>query len=269
MATIIKANTEYQYIDTSTADDSVTLTATVGKEYEIRNAGSGGYSLTVNYGSDAFILDDGESGRFSYDGSGWSTQLSTVGGAVVLSSGRKFAEEKQTILSGSAEYVIAQCYNGVLSPFHAIFIVSYSGAYGSEVMIFETSGVDSDDSSSTITIKYLTPDGNWSSVNDRLQSAKIGYDDASLSGINVIVKVDESIDGGELTVQMLANTTISTSSGFYLVDAYEDTGTLPDGSTSATYLEAGTTFTIPETYYQFLPDVAITKKQCKSSKGCG
>ena len=112
MATLIKQAPEYTSYDTTSANQSATLTAVTGKEYEVRNSGTGGNTLTVTYGSSSIILNDGESGRLTYDGSGWSAQFSnaTIGGRY-LTSGRKDSDELKVTsftVSSTNWYRVAQ-----------------------------------------------------------------------------------------------------------------------------------------------------------------
>lgn len=75
MARIILPNSDYRGVDTTAAPDSVTLVATIGKNYIIRNSGTGGNALTVNYGSYILSLADGQTMKTEYDGANWTTDL--------------------------------------------------------------------------------------------------------------------------------------------------------------------------------------------------
>ena len=71
MANFIVPNAEYLSIDTTSASDSTTLSEVIGKKYIITNVGTGGNTLTVNYGTSSKVLADGEAFIVLYDGTIW------------------------------------------------------------------------------------------------------------------------------------------------------------------------------------------------------
>ena len=73
MIEIIKPNTQFNSYNTTAGSEVVNLVATIGKEYELKNTGTGGNTLTVNYGADSLILQDGETSSFTFDGDEWAT----------------------------------------------------------------------------------------------------------------------------------------------------------------------------------------------------
>lgn len=84
MAKFIKANTLYESVNTTLGADSITLSAIAGKDYQIVNTGTGGNTLTINYGIDSLNLADGESTRIFYDGSHWIVGDVLAGGGSIL-----------------------------------------------------------------------------------------------------------------------------------------------------------------------------------------
>jgi hypothetical protein len=71
---LVKANTQYNGIDTTSSPSSTTLTAISGKQYHIANIGTGGNLLTVNYGASSIELADGKAILVLYDGTNWIKQ---------------------------------------------------------------------------------------------------------------------------------------------------------------------------------------------------
>lgn len=72
MSRLILANTDYESFDTTAGNLATTLDAIVGKQYNIKNGGTGGNILTVTYGSTTQEIHDGELFYFLYDGAVWS-----------------------------------------------------------------------------------------------------------------------------------------------------------------------------------------------------
>ena len=77
MGTFVLPAPEMRTVDTTSAPETITLSAVIGKKYEIVNVGSGGNDITVNYGVDSMTISDGSWGGFLYDGSTWAVLFYT------------------------------------------------------------------------------------------------------------------------------------------------------------------------------------------------
>lgn len=80
MARTILQNVDYQSIDTSSGNQSLTLEPIIGKQYMVRNFGSGSNTVTVTYGGSTLALTNGSASIFSYDGVNWTVFSKTFEG---------------------------------------------------------------------------------------------------------------------------------------------------------------------------------------------
>ena len=70
----IVPNKEIQILDTDSAPIELTLSPVIGKPQSIKNNGSSGNSVTVNYGANTYVMNDGNSATFIYDGDDWQIE---------------------------------------------------------------------------------------------------------------------------------------------------------------------------------------------------
>jgi len=84
MMRTVLPNAEQWTEDTTVAPVAITLSAVFGKNYFVKNAGTGGNPLTVNYGASSVELDDGAMYFFSFDGTTWATLSGGGGGGAVI-----------------------------------------------------------------------------------------------------------------------------------------------------------------------------------------
>jgi hypothetical protein len=252
MSTFIKPATEYTDYDTTSASTSVTLTAVEGKEYEVRNSGSGGNTLTITYGSNSYVLNDGVSGKLTYDGTGWSAQFSDVGGSVSLSSGRrKFADAKETKdAPADAWLAVAKTSLGSNVTASAVFQFTngttqsstISGTLTTRASVNQRPGFDKENVNLNI-IHY--PDADSGS---NFGGIRLGYVEGDeTAGCYLMVKTNFL---GERDIYTFMSENIGKLEGWELIDALEDDGSLvaPDGeSIIDAYIEAGAEYTISHT----------------------
>jgi hypothetical protein len=72
MANFILPNAEFKSYDVSSANQSVTLTAVIGKQYIVGSYGTdNGYHTAVTYGSASLNITTGDMAMFIYDGANW------------------------------------------------------------------------------------------------------------------------------------------------------------------------------------------------------
>lgn len=72
MARTILQNVDYQSIDTSSGNQSLTLEPIIGKQYMVRNFGTGSNTVTVTYGGSTSSVLNNATAIFVFDGTNWS-----------------------------------------------------------------------------------------------------------------------------------------------------------------------------------------------------
>jgi hypothetical protein len=220
MSRLILANSDYEDFDTTAGADSTTLSAIIGKQYIIKNSGTGGNPLTVNYGASLLNLEDGQAFYFIFDGTLWST-LSGQGGAGASITG----ELGEAVTAGDALYFAT---DGKLyiadntDPTKVILAgLSLSTASSSETIIAQKAGLIDFYSGLTVgTAYYLGATGNLieeSTISGGAETVFIGVA-VSTSAIDANIQLPSAGGGGSITEGTLGETVAQAKLTYFKTD---------------------------------------------------